>query len=64
MCGITGVAWTSDGEPVADAVVWRMTDVLSHRGPDDMRDLPFVIGPAAVAQDPPAITGGGTVGWV
>lgn len=35
MCGISGVAWTRDAEPVSDDVVWRMTNVLSHRGPDD-----------------------------
>ncbi|HXY37784.1 MAG TPA: asparagine synthase (glutamine-hydrolyzing) [Planctomycetaceae bacterium] len=35
MCGITGVAWTGDAEPVALDVVWRMTNVLAHRGPDD-----------------------------
>ena len=35
MCGIAGVAWTSDCEPVADEIVWRMTDILAHRGPDD-----------------------------
>jgi asparagine synthase (glutamine-hydrolysing) len=35
MCGITGVAWTGDAEPAALDVVWRMTNVLAHRGPDD-----------------------------
>jgi asparagine synthase (glutamine-hydrolysing) len=35
MCGITGVAWTADAEPAALDVVWRMTNVLAHRGPDD-----------------------------
>jgi asparagine synthase (glutamine-hydrolysing) len=35
MCGITGVAWTGDAEPAALDVIWRMTNVLAHRGPDD-----------------------------
>ena len=35
MCGITGVAWTKNAAPVPDAVTWRMTDVIAHRGPDD-----------------------------
>jgi asparagine synthase (glutamine-hydrolysing) len=35
VCGIAGVAWTADAEPASPDVVWRMTDVLSHRGPDD-----------------------------
>ncbi len=35
MCGITGVAWTGAAEPAALDVVWRMTNVLAHRGPDD-----------------------------
>ncbi|HEV8002176.1 MAG TPA: asparagine synthase (glutamine-hydrolyzing) [Planctomycetaceae bacterium] len=35
MCGITGVGWTSNAEPPALDVVWRMTDVIAHRGPDD-----------------------------
>ena len=39
MCGITGVAWTADAEPASPDVVWRMTDVLSHRGPDDARSI-------------------------
>lgn len=35
MCGIAGACWTSDGQPLADTVLKRMTDVLIHRGPDD-----------------------------
>jgi asparagine synthase (glutamine-hydrolysing) len=35
MCGITGVAWTAGAEPAPLDAVWRMTDVLAHRGPDD-----------------------------
>ena len=35
MCGIAGASWTNEGEPLAEAVLRRMTGVLSHRGPDD-----------------------------
>lgn len=35
MCGITGACWTPAGEPLSEAVLKRMTDVLVHRGPDD-----------------------------
>lgn len=35
MCGITGGCWTSNGEPLLNHVLKRMTDVLVHRGPDD-----------------------------
>lgn len=35
MCGITGACWTADGEPITDAILARMADVLVHRGPDD-----------------------------
>ena len=35
MCGIAGACWSSDGEPLAEAVLRRMTDAISHRGPDD-----------------------------
>jgi asparagine synthase (glutamine-hydrolysing) len=34
MCGITGIV-EFEGAPVEPQVVQRMTDVLSHRGPDD-----------------------------
>ena len=33
MCGIAGVFNTS-GEPVSEAIVRRMTDAITHRGPD------------------------------
>ncbi len=35
MCGIAGASWTNEGEPLAEAVLRRMTGVLSHRGADD-----------------------------
>ncbi len=35
MCGITGGSWTQQAEPLNESVLRRMTDVLSHRGPDD-----------------------------
>jgi asparagine synthase (glutamine-hydrolysing) len=33
MCGISGV-YHFDGQPVSETVLKRMTDVISHRGPD------------------------------
>jgi asparagine synthase (glutamine-hydrolysing) len=35
MCGITGIFHYASDEPVSDAVLRRMTDVIAHRGPDD-----------------------------
>ena len=35
MCGITGAAWTARGTPVSPRELRRMTDSLTHRGPDD-----------------------------
>jgi asparagine synthase (glutamine-hydrolysing) len=35
MCGIAGAAWTNDAQPLDEATLRRMTDVLRHRGPDD-----------------------------
>lgn len=35
MCGITGIAWTAREKNISPLVLRRMTDVLSHRGPDD-----------------------------
>lgn len=35
MCGITGAAWTQNGEPLTQAILEKMTSVISHRGPDD-----------------------------
>ena len=55
MCGIAGVAWSRDGEPVADEVVWRMTDVLAHRGPDDTAIYHSAVGRRLTRQDRPAI---------
>ncbi|MCE9552278.1 MAG: asparagine synthase (glutamine-hydrolyzing) [Planctomycetes bacterium] len=34
MCGIAGSVWTAGTEPLERGVLDRMTDVLSHRGPD------------------------------
>ena len=34
MCGITGI-YNLDGEPVSKNLISRMTNVISHRGPDD-----------------------------
>lgn len=34
MCGIAGAIWTSSAEPIDEAGLRRMTDVLVHRGPD------------------------------
>jgi asparagine synthase (glutamine-hydrolysing) len=35
MCGIAGAIWTDPELAVSDALLRRMTDMLSHRGPDD-----------------------------
>ena len=35
MCGITGAVWSERALAVDGDVLARMTDVLSHRGPDD-----------------------------
>ena len=35
MCGVAGAIWTAGGTPVSAAELRRMTDALSHRGPDD-----------------------------
>ena len=35
MCGIAGAIWTAEGKPVTPAELRRMTDALTHRGPDD-----------------------------
>jgi asparagine synthase (glutamine-hydrolysing) len=36
MCGITGAVWTDPRAAIAPEVLARMTNVLAHRGPDDM----------------------------
>ncbi len=35
MCGIVGAAWGADDRPLELRVLKRMTDALTHRGPDD-----------------------------
>ena len=35
MCGITGLLYFDDARSVPEATLARMTDVLTHRGPDD-----------------------------
>jgi asparagine synthase (glutamine-hydrolysing) len=35
MCGLSGVAWSAAGGPVAAEGLDRMIDILRHRGPDD-----------------------------
>ena len=35
MCGITGAVWRSDRQAISDQLLHRMTETLSHRGPDD-----------------------------
>ena len=34
MCGVAGI-FNLDGAPVSPVVLGRMTDMLTHRGPDD-----------------------------
>jgi asparagine synthase (glutamine-hydrolysing) len=55
MCGIAGVAWTKGASPVADAVMWRMTDVIAHRGPDDAEIYQSSAGRRLARTDPPAL---------
>jgi len=35
MCGITGAIWTDPQQAIESSLLDRMTDVLTHRGPDD-----------------------------
>jgi len=35
MCGITGIYHYADREPVDEQTLWRMTDTIAHRGPND-----------------------------
>ncbi len=35
MCGIAGIVSLSNSQPVDEKLVWRMADVIAHRGPDD-----------------------------
>ena len=35
MCGITGAAWTANGQPLEAHVLSQMVQVIAHRGPDD-----------------------------
>jgi asparagine synthase (glutamine-hydrolysing) len=45
MCGIAGVAWTSDAAPFDQAVLRRMIDAIAHRGPDDAGTYTSLPGP-------------------
>lgn len=45
MCGIAGVAWTSDSVPFDQAVLRRMIDAIAHRGPDDAGTYESPAGP-------------------
>ena len=36
MCGIAGGSWTTNARPLNEATLRQMTDVLEHRGPDDV----------------------------
>ena len=35
MCGITGAVWSDQKQSIAPEVLTRMTNAISHRGPDD-----------------------------
>ena len=39
MCGIAGAIWTDPDKAIDDALLGRMTDCLTHRGPDDRGTL-------------------------
>ncbi|MEM0924780.1 MAG: asparagine synthetase B, partial [Planctomycetota bacterium] len=34
MCGITGVVWQNDSRAIDRSLLKRMTDAMTHRGPD------------------------------
>src|SRR5580692_3201986 len=53
MCGITGVGWTSDADAPPLDVVWRMTDVIAHRGPDDSAVYHSAAGRRFTRHEPP-----------
>jgi asparagine synthase (glutamine-hydrolysing) len=58
MCGITGVAWIGGAEPAALDAVWRMTNILAHRGPDDAAVYHSSIGRRLEANEPrPEVAG-------
>jgi asparagine synthase (glutamine-hydrolysing) len=35
MCGIAGIISLGDAPPVDERLVWRMSEIIGHRGPDD-----------------------------
>jgi asparagine synthase (glutamine-hydrolysing) len=35
MCGIAGIISLEDSPPVDEQVIWQMSNVIAHRGPDD-----------------------------
>jgi asparagine synthase (glutamine-hydrolysing) len=39
MCAISGIVNLDPGKPIDPAVLDRMTDIMSHRGPDGRGDL-------------------------
>jgi asparagine synthase (glutamine-hydrolysing) len=49
MCGIAGVAWTSEAPPFEPAVLQQMVAAIAHRGPDDagFYHSPAIPGPGA-----------------
>ena len=50
MCGIAGVAWTSDAAPFDQSVLVRMIDAIAHRGPDDAGTYASPAGPGPGAR--------------
>ncbi|MEZ6092285.1 MAG: asparagine synthase (glutamine-hydrolyzing) [Pirellulaceae bacterium] len=36
MCGITGGVWSDPHRPITENMLFRMTEAIRHRGPDDM----------------------------
>ena len=50
MCGIAGVAWTSESAPFDRAQLHRMIDAIAHRGPDDAGTYASPVGPGPGAQ--------------
>lgn len=50
MCGIAGVAWTSQSPPLEFNILQRMTTALAHRGPDDAGYYHSIVAPAGVGR--------------
>ncbi len=55
MCGIAGAIWTNPAVEVSADVLARMTEVLTHRGPDDFGAYTSALKTQAVAGTSPGV---------